>query len=43
MVMGLNDVPNAGDTFRVVDSEKEARAIVADRPLGKRLPLLPRK
>lgn len=27
-VMGLNDVPRAGDVFRVVDSEKEARAIV---------------
>ena len=30
MVMGLNDVPRAGDLFRVVDSEKEARAIVAE-------------
>jgi len=29
-VMGLNDVPNAGDIFRVVESEKEARAIVAE-------------
>lgn len=28
VVMGLNDVPKAGDLFRVVDSEKEARAIV---------------
>ena len=27
-VMGLNDVPRAGDVFRRVDSEKEARAIV---------------
>jgi len=27
-VMGLNDVPRAGDVFRVVGSEKEARAIV---------------
>ncbi|MCB2209610.1 translation initiation factor IF-2 [bacterium] len=27
-VMGLNDVPHAGDLFRVVESEKEARAIV---------------
>jgi len=30
VVMGLNDVPRAGDLFRVVDSEKEARAIVDD-------------
>jgi translation initiation factor IF-2 len=30
VVMGLNDVPNAGDLFRVVESEKEARAIVSD-------------
>lgn len=29
-VMGLNDVPKAGDLFRVVESEKEARAIVAE-------------
>jgi len=29
-VMGLNDVPFAGDLFRVVESEKEARAIVED-------------
>lgn len=29
-VMGLNDVPRAGDIFRVVDSEKEARAIVEE-------------
>jgi translation initiation factor IF-2 len=29
-VMGLNDVPRAGDLFRVVESEKEARAIVAE-------------
>lgn len=27
-VMGLNDVPRAGDVFRVVESEKVARAIV---------------
>src|SRR5581483_2494193 len=30
-VMGLNDVPSAGDVFQVVGSEKEARAIVAER------------
>jgi translation initiation factor IF-2 len=29
-VMGLNDVPHAGDIFRVVESTKEARAIVED-------------
>jgi len=30
-VMGLNDVPSAGDLFRVVNSDKEARDIVAER------------
>ncbi|MDH5506529.1 MAG: translation initiation factor IF-2, partial [Anaerolineae bacterium] len=30
-VMGLKKVPQAGDLFRVVSSEKEARAIVAER------------
>ena len=30
-VMGLNDVPSAGDLFEVVNSEKEARLIVAER------------
>ncbi|NOH04796.1 MAG: translation initiation factor IF-2 [Chloroflexi bacterium] len=30
-VMGLSDVPSAGDLFEVVGSEKEARAIVAER------------
>jgi translation initiation factor IF-2 len=30
-VMGLNDVPAAGDLFRVVSSDKEARDIVAQR------------
>lgn len=29
-VMGLNDVPRAGDIFRLVESEKEARAIVGE-------------
>ena len=30
-VMGLSDVPSAGDLFQVVGSDKEARAIVAER------------
>jgi translation initiation factor IF-2 len=30
-VMGLSEVPSAGDLFEVVDSEKEARLIVAER------------
>jgi translation initiation factor IF-2 len=30
-VMGLNEVPLAGDVFQVVASEKEARAIVSER------------
>ena len=30
-VMGLSDVPSAGDLFEVVDSEREARSIVAER------------
>ncbi len=30
-VMGLNEVPSAGDVFQVVDSEREARAIVDER------------
>ena len=30
-VMGLNNVPAAGDPFQVVDSEKEARAIILER------------
>jgi translation initiation factor IF-2 len=30
-VMGLSDVPSAGDLFEVVESEKEARLIVAER------------
>jgi translation initiation factor IF-2 len=30
-VMGLNDVPSAGDLIRVVENEKEARLIVAER------------
>ncbi|HMZ08034.1 MAG TPA: translation initiation factor IF-2 [Anaerolineales bacterium] len=31
LVMGLSDVPSAGDLFEVVSSEKEARAIVGER------------
>lgn len=30
-VMGLNDVPSAGDVFEVVANEREARQIVAER------------
>jgi translation initiation factor IF-2 len=30
-VLGLNDVPSAGDPFRVVETDKEARDIVAER------------
>ena len=30
-VLGLNEVPAAGDVFQVVTSEKEARSIVAER------------
>ncbi len=30
-VMGLNDVPTAGDIFQVVKNEKEARSIAAER------------
>jgi translation initiation factor IF-2 len=30
-VMGLNEVPSAGDVFQVVESEREARALVSQR------------
>jgi len=30
-VMGLNDVPQAGDLFQVVESDKEARSIIQER------------
>ena len=30
-VMGLNELPSAGDVFKVVESDKEARQIVGDR------------
>ena len=29
-VMGLNEVPQAGELFKVVESEREARAVVAE-------------
>ncbi len=31
VVMGLNQIPEAGDLFQVVESEKEARVIVTER------------
>jgi translation initiation factor IF-2 len=31
LVLGLGDVPPAGDVFQVVESEKEARAIIAEK------------
>jgi translation initiation factor IF-2 len=34
-VMGLNDVPHAGDIFRVVESEKVAREIIYERQAAK--------
>jgi translation initiation factor IF-2 len=36
VVMGLNDVPHAGDLFRLVESEKEARAIVSEMESGEK-------
>jgi translation initiation factor IF-2 len=33
-VMGLNDVPSAGDLFEVYESEKEAKQIVSERILA---------
>ncbi len=43
VVMGLNDVPTAGDLFRVVDSEKEARSIVDGMASDKEYQPVPRK
>ena len=34
-VMGLNDVPSAGDVFQLVPSEKDARAIITEREQAK--------
>ncbi|MFU8826471.1 MAG: translation initiation factor IF-2 [Brevefilum sp.] len=36
VVMGLSDVPHAGDLFRVVESDKEARAIVSEIESGEK-------
>lgn len=36
VVMGLNDVPHAGDLFRLVESDKEARAIVSEMESGEK-------
>ncbi|MBN1667258.1 MAG: translation initiation factor IF-2 [Anaerolineales bacterium] len=33
-VMGLNEVPAAGDVFRITDNEREARTIVRERELA---------
>jgi translation initiation factor IF-2 len=35
-VMGLSDVPQAGDLFRVVASEREARVVVEERQLAQK-------
>jgi translation initiation factor IF-2 len=37
LVTGLSDVPKAGDIFEVVDSERQARAIAAERADAERL------
>ena len=36
-VMGLNEVPHAGDLFKVVESEKDARAIVQERDSAEKM------
>ena len=41
-IIGLNDVPAAGDTFRAYENEKEARAI-ADRRARKKIEQMRRK
>jgi translation initiation factor IF-2 len=35
VVMGLSDVPTAGDLFQVVDSEREAKVIINERTLAR--------
>ncbi len=35
-VMGLDEVPEAGDVFHIVDSEKDARLIVVERTLKRK-------
>ncbi len=42
-VMGLNDVPQAGDLFQVVDSEREARTLVEERKLSAASPITAQK
>lgn len=42
-VMGLNDVPRAGDLFRKVKSEKDARAIVAEMESNEEVQTVVRK
>jgi translation initiation factor IF-2 len=43
MVMGLNDVPEAGELFRKVKSEKDARAIVSEREANQETQVVARK
>jgi translation initiation factor IF-2 len=43
VVMGLNDVPRAGDLFRLVVSEKEARSIVSDMEAEEQVQTAPPK
>jgi translation initiation factor IF-2 len=43
MVMGLNDVPEAGELFRKVKSEKDARAIVSENEANQETQVVARK